>query len=81
MIMSTKVWKSFLAMEISIHLCVWWGEKWENFLCMWTPLLDMIIAMVFQSVSWVAMCSLLHRQHSKWILIDGMTTFNWYAQF
>jgi hypothetical protein len=74
MIMSTKVWKSFLMMAISIHLHVWRGEKWENFLCMWISLFNMIIATVFQSVSWVAMRSLLHKQCSKWILIDGMST-------
>jgi hypothetical protein len=56
-----------LVMRISIHFHVWWGKKWETSFCMWTPLFNTITIMVFQSVSWVAMHSLLHRLHNKWI--------------
>ncbi len=65
--MSTKVRKSSLMMTISTHLRVWQGQRWETILSTWAPFFNAIIAIVFQNVSWVAMCSLLHGQHSKCI--------------
>jgi hypothetical protein len=43
------------------------GKRWETSLCAWAPLFDIMVTMVYWSVSWVAMHSLSHEQCSKWI--------------
>ncbi len=43
------------------------GKKVGNLFCMWVPFSNTIIAMVFRSVSWAAMCSFSHGQCNKWM--------------
>jgi hypothetical protein len=56
MAMFAKVQKLSLVITISISLHVWWGKRWKTSFCMWAPLFDVIVAMVFQKMSWATMC-------------------------
>jgi hypothetical protein len=51
-----KVQKLSLVIAISISLCVWWGKRWKTSFCMWARLFDVIVAVVFQNISWATMC-------------------------
>jgi hypothetical protein len=80
MITSARVRKLSLVMTISTRLCVWQRKRWETSLYTWAPLFDVIIAMVFQSISWAAMHSFPHRQHSKWIPKSLMVWSHWHRE-
>ncbi len=64
---SFKVQNKSLMMTISIRLHVWRGKRWEISLCTWAPFYNVIAAMLFRNVSWVAMHIFRHGEHSKWI--------------
>jgi hypothetical protein len=80
MTMFAKVQKFSLVMTISIHICVWLGKRWKTSFYTWVPFSDVIVALVFRSISWVAMCSLLHGQCSKWIPKSLMVWPHWYCE-
>jgi hypothetical protein len=80
MTMSTKVRKLFMVMTITTCLRVWWGKTWETILCTWTPLSVEIDVMVFQSLSWVVVHSLLHEQRNKWIPKSSMVWPHWHCE-
>ncbi len=77
---STKVRKLFLVMKISIRLHVWQGNRWDTSIYTWAPLCNAIATLLFQSISWAAMCSLLHRQCSKWIPKSSMVWSHWHHE-
>jgi hypothetical protein len=47
---------------------------------MWTPLSNVIVTMISQSVSCATMRSLLHGQHSKWIPKSLMVWTHWHCE-
>jgi len=47
-------------------------KRWETFFYTWTPLSNVIAAMIFWSVSWIVMHSLSHKQFNKWIPKSSM---------
>jgi hypothetical protein len=75
-----KVQKLSLVMIISIHLCVWWGKRWETSFCTWALLSNAIATKIFQSISWVIVCSFSHMQHNKWIPKLLMVWSHWHCK-
>jgi hypothetical protein len=80
MTMSSKVWKSSLVITISICFQVWRGKRWVISFYMWVPLFDTIFTMIFWSISWVVVCSLLHKQCNKWISKSSIVWPHWHCE-
>jgi len=77
---SIKVWKSPLVIRISTHHRVWWRKRWEASFWTCAPLFKTIVAIIFQSVSWVVVHSLLKRHWSKWIFKLSMEWPHWHCE-
>jgi hypothetical protein len=69
---STKVWKPFLVIRISIIYWVCWGKRWETSFYTFATLSKIIVVIGSQIVSWVIMCSLSHKHQRKWIPKSSM---------
>jgi hypothetical protein len=79
-IMFVRIQRLSLVMTIFTCLHVWWGKRWKTSLYTWAPFSDVIVTMIFWSVSWATMCSFLHVQHNKWIPKSSMVWSHWHHE-